>query len=276
MGDGRGRLSGRMRLPSPTSIRASSTRERGLPGALRAEGYGRGNPRPEPPVGGWVGRFQQVLGGGEPARETGSHCNTPFECAYKAYCGGEPPEYPVEILPRGGKLVAALREEGYRDLTEVPEARLTSEQHLRVWRASRSGQAEHDEARGGYHAPSLIRGTTWTSRPRSSPSRPGRARVPTSSCPSSGPTMWRRPTAASQHREFLDVSGAPPMRAFAESLIRALRRTRPGRGLQRVRVARAGRARGAVFRTCAASSSGSGGASWISCRSSSSTITTPP
>ena len=59
-----------------------------------------------------------------------------------AHCAPVGAEFPVTILPHGGKFARQLRDEGYADLRDVPEERLTKADHLRVWRASRSGEAE--------------------------------------------------------------------------------------------------------------------------------------
>jgi hypothetical protein len=58
--------------------------------------------------------------------------------------GQETPDYPVDVLPRGGKTVAALLAEGYRDLRDVPAKRLTDEMHRRVYDATYSGLAFFD------------------------------------------------------------------------------------------------------------------------------------
>lgn len=49
-----------------------------------------------------------------------------------------------ELFPNAGgkKLAATLRAEGYTDLRDVPEGRLENPIHLRIWRVSKSGQAE--------------------------------------------------------------------------------------------------------------------------------------
>src|SRR5579871_988602 len=77
-------------------------------------------------VPGWIDSFTRVLEGDEPAMETGSHCNNPFSCPFHEYCSADDPLYPVEILPRSTKVIAQLREAGYRDLRFVPQALLES------------------------------------------------------------------------------------------------------------------------------------------------------
>jgi hypothetical protein len=86
--------------------------------------------------------FQEVMAGDSmPSIAVGSQCFSPYECPFLARCtaGRETPDYPVDVLPRGGKTVAALLAEGYRDLRDVPGERLTDAMHRRVYDATCSG-----------------------------------------------------------------------------------------------------------------------------------------
>ena len=97
----------------------------------------------------WVNAFSQVLDGAMPVVEMGSHCSDPFECPFHGHCSAGGPTFPVEILPRGGKTLVAIREAGLRDLREVPEDMLKSANHLRVWAATKSGRADIVKGVGG-------------------------------------------------------------------------------------------------------------------------------
>lgn len=91
--------------------------------------------------------FQEVMAGDSmPSIAVGPHCLSPYECPFLARCtaGEETPDYPVDVLPRGGKTVAALLAEGYRDLRDVPAERLTDAMHRRVFDATCSGLAFFD------------------------------------------------------------------------------------------------------------------------------------
>jgi hypothetical protein len=99
----------------------------------------------------WIAAAHATLSGTEPCIAAGAQCATPFECPYADYCS--PPiengeAYPPELLPYSAVLAAELRAEGYTDLREVPEARLDNPRHQRIWRVSRSGQAELDPKAG--------------------------------------------------------------------------------------------------------------------------------
>jgi hypothetical protein len=81
-----------------------------------------------------------------PSVAVGPHCLTPYECPFLARCtaGHVTPDYPVDVLPRGGKIVGELLGDGYRDLRDVPVERLTNDLHRRVYDATCSGLAFFD------------------------------------------------------------------------------------------------------------------------------------
>jgi hypothetical protein len=91
--------------------------------------------------------FQEIMASDSmPAIAVGPHCLTPYPCPFMGRCtaGHATPEYPVDVLPRGGKLVAELLAEGYRDLRDVPAQRFTNEMHRRVFDATSSALAFFD------------------------------------------------------------------------------------------------------------------------------------
>lgn len=96
----------------------------------------------------WISQCRDILEGSEPGIELGDRCGDPFPCEFSSYCKRSlppEPEYPVTILPRGRTVAEKLIELGYTDLRTVPENMLTSENHLRIWRATKSGQAIVEE-----------------------------------------------------------------------------------------------------------------------------------
>lgn len=79
----------------------------------------------------------------------GDHCATPHPCPFADRCSskaGTAPEYPLSILPRGGKIAAQLAADGYADLREVPADRLLSPVHRRVHAATVTGKPVIDRA----------------------------------------------------------------------------------------------------------------------------------
>jgi hypothetical protein len=178
-------------------------------------------------VPGWVEQFTRVLEGTMPAVEMGGHCRDPFECPFQGHCSAGAPDFPVEILPRGGKTVIALREAGHRDLRKVPEGELKSANHQRVWRATVSGHADIVKGAGIELAalpyPRFYADfeTTTMAVPIWAGTRPYEQL----------PFQWschvEKADGSLEERGFLDLSGQPPMRAFAESLIACLGTTGP-------------------------------------------------
>lgn len=178
-------------------------------------------------VAGWVDEFSKVVDGAMPAVEMGTHCSDPFECPFQGHCSEGGPAFPVEILPRGGKTLVALREAGFRDLRDVPVDMLKSANHLRVWRTTRSGEADIVKGAGAdlaalpYPRFYLDFETAQMAVPVWVGTRPYEQL----------PFQWschvESADGSLEQRGFLDLSGQPPMRAFAESLVAFLGTTGP-------------------------------------------------
>lgn len=83
-----------------------------------------------------------------PVVPMGAQCHDPYECPFIERCaaGVKQPEYPIDLLPRGGKLIEQLTAQGFQDLRDVPPKRLTNEIHRRVLDATISGLAYFDLA----------------------------------------------------------------------------------------------------------------------------------
>ena len=92
-----------------------------------------------------------VLVGAEPERDMGAHCDKPFACSFKSWCGRDrptEPEWPITLLPdAAGKAVArTLATEGVSDLLEVGPDRMPTPKLARVHSATVSGIAHVDRA----------------------------------------------------------------------------------------------------------------------------------
>ena len=77
----------------------------------------------------------------------GEHCESPYPCPFMNRCRAAlspGAEFPVSLLPRGGKTVAALLADGISDLRAVPPERLKSRLHQRVYAATLSGEPFFD------------------------------------------------------------------------------------------------------------------------------------
>jgi len=172
-------------------------------------------------VPGWVERLKGVLRGQEPPIRTGEHCHTPFDCPLFDYCRAQEPagpEYPVTILPRAIKLAKTLQEEGYLDLCEVPASRLANSLHRRVQEVSVSQRPFLNPAAAAvmrrlrYPRYYLDFETVDFAVPKWTGTRPYQQI----------PFQWschiEQPDGSIAHDMFLDLTGEPPMRRFAESL----------------------------------------------------------
>jgi hypothetical protein len=173
----------------------------------------------------WIAAAQSTLERSEePGVVPGEQCSHPFPCDFANYCS--PPEtdvaFPVEILPYGKKMVEQLRAEGYRDLRDVPEEKLSNPKHIRVHRVTKSGQAELDQ-----EAIDAVRELPY---PRyyldfetiafSVPVWAGTG--PYKQLPFQWSCHIENSDGVLTHKEFLDISGGDPRRAFAETLIEAI------------------------------------------------------
>lgn len=179
-----------------------------------------------PQVPEWIARAREAAGGDEPAVGVGAQCFHPYECPFISYCWPSDSDYPVQGL-RGGKVkLGELIAEGYRDLREVPVERLSEKQQW-IQRVTRSGKAEKlPGAREfvdslDYPRYYLDFETIMPAIPIWPGTRPYEVLPIQWSC------HFEPEPGVVKHADFLDISGYPPMRVLAESLIRALGREGP-------------------------------------------------
>lgn len=176
-------------------------------------------------VPGWIAAAQKTLNGPEPEVSVGDQCSDPFDCQFQHYCHPpvDPDTYPVEELPRGKKLAAALRAEGYADIRDVPAGRLSNAQHLRIWTALQKGRPvlakkEAQAAMAGLSYPRyyLDFETITFAAPIWAGTRPYQQI----------PFQWschvESHTGTLRHQEWLASDDGDPRRGFAESLLAAI------------------------------------------------------
>jgi len=158
----------------------------------------------------------------EPARDIGPHCQNPHPCPFFDHCAPEQGEYPVLDLGGRKDTLYALMLAGVRDVRELNEDQLASASQQRIWRQAVAGEP--------YVAPELAQTVAALAWPRYyldfetiafavpiwADTRPYQAL----------PFQWSchidNGSGDVTHTEFLDLSGEPPMRQAAESLIAAL------------------------------------------------------
>jgi len=175
----------------------------------------------------WIDNANSTLELKEEPKEikVGAHCSSPFTCSFIKHCSSfeNPTEYPISVLPRGGKLINELKAEGYEDIRDIPEDRLTNDNHIRVRRISISGKAElNPEAKKElnelpYPRYYLDFETISYVVPR----------VPNTKPFSQIPFQWschiQDLDKKITHREFLDIENVDPRREFALSLVGLLK-----------------------------------------------------
>ena len=163
----------------------------------------------------------------EPAIDVGPHCTDPMACPFRHHCQPDGTEYPVNLLPGGGHIVAQLQAEGIADVRDIPEGRLHKVLQERVRIATISGRPYVGQAIGAtlrtlpYPRYYLDFETTQFAVPRWPDTRPYEQL----------PFQWSchiEPEAGELgHAQFLDTTGESPMRACAQSLLDALGDTGP-------------------------------------------------
>lgn len=173
----------------------------------------------------WIAAARSTLAGDDPCTEPGGRCRDPFECPFLNHCTPSAEEndgFPPDVLPRNRGLADALRAEGYADLRDVPEGRLSNPRHIRVWAATRAGQPILDP-----EAADWVRALGWPRYymdfetvqfvvPEWAGTRPYQQI----------PFQWschiEDINGELTHREFLADGSHDPRRAFAETLLATL------------------------------------------------------
>lgn len=184
-----------------------------------------------PAVPRWVQSAREAADGEMPEVAPGAQCTNPYPCPFLESCwpvgGRDGVEYPVSGLGGSRKKLGMWVTNGFRDIRDVPVAELSSETQLRIHRVTREGQPELLEGArdfiGQLSYPRFYLDFETIAPPV--PVWPGTRPYQTL------PIQWSchierapGPPDASliEHAEFLDLSGQPPMRQLAQSLIRTL------------------------------------------------------
>jgi len=171
----------------------------------------------------WVELAREAASGEMPEVHVGQHCSTPYLCPFYKQCWPMETRYPVDGL-RGskeklGQFVAA----GYRDIRDVPATALNgSATRSRIHRVTVAGEAELlDGARTFVQdLPFPRHYLDFETIMAAIPIWPGTNPYETIAF------QWSCHIEESdgrlRHKDFLDLSGDPPTRPLAKSLIAAL------------------------------------------------------
>ena len=174
-----------------------------------------------PVVPDWVRDARDAAAGDEPDIPVGQHCFRPYECPFISHCWPSDTEYPVQGLAGSKEKLGEFVRQGHRDLREVPTASLTEKQQ-RIQRVTASGKSEllpgAAEFVGNLEYPRFYLDfeTIMPAVPIWAGTRPYETLPFQWSC------HYEAAPGVMDHAEFLDLTGDPPMRRLAESLIRAL------------------------------------------------------
>lgn len=181
----------------------------------------------EPTVDTLVRRARRAVTGPLPDVTVGAQCNKPYECAFINYCWPGDAEYPIASLGGSKAKLGTYVALGCSDIRDVDAASITAETQRRIHRVTQSEKAEKlDGARRTLAALPYPRcyldfETIAPAVPFWEGTRPYSPLPVQWSCHidnGRGDGTYQR----MRHEEFLDLSGAPPMRALAEKMIEVL------------------------------------------------------
>lgn len=181
----------------------------------------------QPTVVALIEAARRAVGGREPEVVPGAQCRKPYECQFLKYCWPYDVEYPLIGLGGSMKKLGEYAAQGCRDIRDVESAAITADTQLRIHRVTQSGRPEILEGAAAalralpYPRFYLDFETIAPPVPFWKGTRPYQAVPVQWSChvdEGSGDGRLQD----MQHVEFLDLSGAAPMRGLAEALIDTL------------------------------------------------------
>lgn len=166
---------------------------------------------------------RETLRGEEPKVQPGSHCDDPFGCDFKEYCyrGIKQPEWPISLLPRTGKKLAeSYRAKGLEELTDLNPGDLRNPLHERIREAIVSGVPFHDPAKARELTKDWSYPRIYLDFETVNPAIPRwLGTKPFQQIPFQFSAHIEDEDGRIEHREFLDLTGEDPRRAFAEALV---------------------------------------------------------
>lgn len=181
----------------------------------------------EPRVLELLAKARAAVTGPMPGVNVGAQCYSPYECQFIKHCWPMDTKYPVTGLGGSKAKLGNYVALGCHDILDVDETSITSATQQRIFRVTCKGEPE---ILGGarqtlstlaYPRFYLDFETIGPAVPIWPGTRPYQAI----------PVQWschvEEAAGVLRHDEFLDLSGAPPMRALAEQLIACLGSTGP-------------------------------------------------
>ena len=174
----------------------------------------------------WIVGAREAVSGDEPDIGVGAQCFKPYECPFVSHCWPSEPEYPVQGLSGSKAKLGELIAEGFEDIRDVPVDRLNEKQQW-MQNVTRSGKPELLPGAAKF-VQSLEFPRYYLDFETIAPAIPIWAGTrPYEKLPIQWSCHYEPEPGTMEHAEFLDLSGYPPMRMLAESLIRVLGSTGP-------------------------------------------------
>jgi hypothetical protein len=186
----------------------------------------------DPRVEDLIAKARNAISGGVPQVAVGAHCSKPYDCAFQNYCWPTDAEFPIAGLKGSKAKLGQYVAEGCCDIRDVPANEITADTQMRIHRVTCEGVPEVLDGAGrilsalDYPRYYLDFETISPAIPIWAGTRPYEAIPVQWSChidDGTGDGSYQD----MRHEEFLDLSGNPPMRALAESLIDELGDTGP-------------------------------------------------
>lgn len=178
-----------------------------------------------------VARAREAATGPEPLVRVGGHCGKPYDCPFLSHCWPHDTDYPVTGLGGGRAKLGDLVALGCRDIRDVDAGLLGGAAQRRIHRVTCAGVPEVlDGGRQAFEALAWPRYyLDFETVAPAVPIWPGTRPYATLPVQYSCHVESRAAdgTEILRHREFLDLSGTPPMRGLALSLIECLGESGP-------------------------------------------------
>jgi hypothetical protein len=176
----------------------------------------------EPSVIELIEKARDAVTGPMPDINVGAQCTKPYDCQFQSYCWPSDTRYPVTGLGGSRAKLGEYVALGAHDILDVDENSITAATQQRIYRITCKGEPEIlDGARQQLEALPYPRYyLDFETIGPGVPIWPGTRPYATI------PVQWschiEEEGGDLSHKEFLDISGAPPMRALAEKMIECL------------------------------------------------------
>jgi len=174
-----------------------------------------------------VAKSGETITGDMPDVPVGRHCAAPYECEFHSVCWPTDSKYPIVGIRGAKKDIFAWVNKGLKDIRDIPSNEIKGAKREWIYRVTKAGKPEvlagAKELLEALPYPRyyLDFETTGPAVPIWKGTRPYK-HVPVQWSVHIDDGKGDGSLASVRHEEFLDLSGEPPMRALAESLIECL------------------------------------------------------